>query len=177
MTGKLLAGFIVVVALIAGVAMYYLQVYAFYETVEATGEGDVMLTPVGGGVPEAILYNGFEAIDSDSSPIRYRACFTTENPLAMLSETYAPYADAEPLVAPGWFSCFDAEEIGKALERGEALAFLSQENIHYGVDRVAAIFPDGRGYVWHQINACGEVVFDGQPAPEGCPPPPAEQGN
>ncbi|MEO0692827.1 MAG: DUF6446 family protein, partial [Pseudomonadota bacterium] len=25
---------------------------------------------------------------------------------------------------------------------------------------------------WHQINACGEEVFDGNPPPDGCPPVP-----
>ncbi|MGR3625750.1 MAG: DUF6446 family protein, partial [Limimaricola sp.] len=25
---------------------------------------------------------------------------------------------------------------------------------------------------WNQINVCGEVVFDGDPAPAGCPTPP-----
>ena len=48
----------------------------------------------------------------------------------------------------------------------------SQKRISYGIDRIVAIYPDGRGYAWHQINACGEVVFDGQPAPENCPPKP-----
>ena len=28
-----------------------------------------------------------------------------------------------PLTAPGWFDCFDADAIGEALDRGEALAF------------------------------------------------------
>jgi len=40
------------------------------------------------------------------------------------------------------------------------------------VDRVLAIYPDGRGYAWHQINRCGKIVFDGQPAPADCPSPP-----
>jgi hypothetical protein len=31
MTGKILAGIIVAISLIAGAAMYYLQVYAYYE--------------------------------------------------------------------------------------------------------------------------------------------------
>ena len=63
-------------------------------------------------------------------------------------------------------------EVGTALENGEAIAFLSVENVTYGIDRVAAILPDGRGVLWHQINRCGEVVFDGRPAPENCPEPP-----
>ena len=46
------------------------------------------------------------------------------------------------------------------------------ENIQYGIDRVVAVYPDGRGYAWHQINACGEVVFNREPVPEGCPEPP-----
>jgi hypothetical protein len=42
----------------------------------------------------------------------------------------------------------------------------------YGIDRVLAIYPDGRAFAWHQINACGKFVFDGDPPPEGCPPVP-----
>ncbi len=43
-------------------------------------------------------------------------------------------------------------EIGTALERGEALAFLSQSNVHADVDRVVAVFPDGRAYAWTQLS-------------------------
>lgn len=172
MTGKLLAIVIVVSALIVGIAVYYLQIYAFYDEVAANGTDDVVLTNLVTGEPEPILYEDFRAIDADSSPIRYRACFTTTMSEALLSETYQDYPEAEPLVAPGWFDCFDAEEIGGALEDGGALAFLSIRDVHYGIDRVVAILPDGRGFAWHQINGCGAVVFDGQAAPEGCAPPP-----
>ena len=174
--GKFLAGVIVISALVAGAALYYLQVYGFYTQIAATGSGDVQMTRIDGRVAEPVLYSDFRAIDADSSPIRYRACFRTEMSAAMMTETYVPYEKAEPRVAPGWFDCFDAAEIGAALEAGRALAFLGQENITYGIDRVIAVLPDGRGFVWHQINRCGEVVFDGQPAPEDCPPPPA-RGN
>lgn len=172
MTGKLLAGLIVITALVAGVAMYYLQVYAYYDEVSANGTDDVMITSLSSGVPESIVYDNFQAIDSDSSPIRYRACFTTGHSQAMLTETYKPYAKAEPLVAPGWFGCFDAKELGHALENGTALAFLGQANFHYGIDRIVAVMDDGRGFVWHQINHCGEVVFNGEPVPADCPTPP-----
>lgn len=172
MTGKIVAGFIVLISLIAGAAIYYLQVYAFYDKVSATGTDDVQMTLLATGQPEAILYEEFEAIDADSSPIRYRACFKTSMSHPMLSETYVPYDKAEPLVAPGWFDCFDAKALGRALEQGSALAFLGTENIEYGIDRVVAITEDGKGFVWHQINHCGEKVFDGEPAPDGCPPKP-----
>lgn len=172
MTGKLLAIVIVMSALFAGGAMYYLQVYHFYEEVEAAGAGDVRLTSLATGEAEPILYEDFRGIDAESSPIRYRACFITPTSLATLTETYVPYEDAVPLEAPGWFDCFDAGAIGAALEDGTALAFLGQKDIRYGIDRVVAIGRDGRGLVWHQINHCGEVVFDGQPAPEDCAEPP-----
>ena len=55
---------------------------------------------------------------------------------------------------------------------GSAVALLGVENIDYGIDRIVAVFPDGRARSWNQINRCGEVVFDGAPAPEGCPPVP-----
>jgi hypothetical protein len=161
---------ILVSALIAGIALYYLQVYAYYDEVQPT-QAEVQLTSVTSGAPEPIAFENFSGIDSDSSPIRYRACFTTPLSQAMLTETYVAVDNAAPLTAPGWFDCFDAARIGADLE-GEAIAFLGTENIHYGIDRLIAVYPDGRGYAWHQINACGEVVFDGNPAPEGCPPAP-----
>jgi len=159
-------------ALAAGLAMYYLQVYHFYEEVSANGTDDVQLVSLVSGQPEPVLYDGFEAIDATSSPIRYRACFTTTMSHAMLSETYEIYDTAEPLVAPKWFDCFDAGAIGLALEEGRALAFLGTKDIQYGVDRIVAITEDGKGYVWHQINRCGEIVFDGNRAPDDCPVPP-----
>jgi hypothetical protein len=163
---------IVVTALTAGILLYYLQIFAYYTDVNAEQAGGVDLVNLSTGAPEPLVFDAFQGIDSDSSPIRYRACFTTPLSQAMLTETYVMYAGAEPLVAPPWFDCFDAEALGAALQTGEALAFLSAENITYGVDRVVAILPDGRGFAWHQINDCGAVVFSGEPAPDGCPPVP-----
>ncbi|WP_206050342.1 DUF6446 family protein [Oceaniglobus ichthyenteri] len=168
MIGKILGGFILVTALIAGVTMYYLQVYGFYDEVEFTPD-DIKLTVLATGTPEPILVEGFKGIDADSSPLRFRGCFTTPMSQGMLTETYVTYDAAEPLVAPGWFECFDAAAIGKALETGEAIAFLSQSNIEYGVDRVIAVFDDGRAYAWHQLNNCGERRYDGTDVGPACP--------
>ena len=167
--GQFLAGFTVFSALLAGGAMYYLQVYAFYEEVSAQGE-DIRIVSLMSGEPEPILFENFQAIDGSSSPIRYRACFTTEMSHALLSETYVAFDNAEPRNAPGWFDCFDAEAIGAELEAGTALTFLSQKNFAYGVDRVVAITEDGRGYVWHELNDCGAKAYDGSPTGEACPP-------
>lgn len=153
MNGKFAAGAIVLTGAIAGVAMYWLQVYAFYDQAEFTPGQEILLTSIESGQPEAILAEDVQGIDSTSSPIRFRACFHTPLTQAMLTETYRIYPDPVPLTAPSWFDCFDAEAIGAALEKGEAIAFLSQSEIHKGVDRVVAVFPDGRAFAWHQLNA------------------------
>ena len=169
-----MARIIIVVMLLIGAAagglMYYQQVYAYYEEVAFTPDA-VVLTSLTSGQPEPLLVEDFAAIDAISSPLRYRACFTTPISLATLTETYVIVDDAEPRVAPGWFDCFDAEQIGADI-RTEAVVFMGIENVQYGIDRVVAVYPDGRGYAWHQINACGEVVFNREPVPEGCPTPP-----
>lgn len=170
--GKFLAILLVGCAVLAGGGMYYLQVYHYYDEVVSIPGTDVALTPQGSSEAEPVSYDNFQGIDADSSPIRYRACFTTSLSHATLDKTYRSYKPAEPRVAPGWFDCFDATEVGEALESGEAKAYLGTENVQYGIDRVVAIHEDGRGFVWHQINRCGEIVFDGQPAPDDCPTPP-----
>jgi len=139
------------VSLLAGAVLYYLQVYAFYDKIEQD-TAVIQLTSIVSGEPEEIIADGFEGIDSDSSPIRFRGCFTTPMSQSLLSETYVSYDAAEPLIGPGWFSCYDAKVIGADLEAGVALPFLSQADITNGIDRVVAIYPDGRAYIWHQLN-------------------------
>ena len=172
MMGKILGGVILAFALFAGAALYYLQVYAFYEEVDAPAEG-IMLMPLGSGEGEVIPMEDFRAIDADSSPIRYRACFTTPYSLALLTEMFQMVEDIEPRNAPNWFDCFDAAALGAELEAGTALTFLSQKNIHFGVDRIVAVTDDGRGYVWHELNDCGDKAYDGTIVGEECPPLPS----
>ena len=140
------------IALTAGAVMYYLQEYAFYSPVSLTPGHEIKLTPIIGATPEVIISDNFEAIDAESSPLRFRACFTTPLSQAMLTETYRVYDKAVPLTGPRWFGCYNAETIGDAIETGEAIAFLSEPEIAPGVDRVIAVFPDGRAYAWHQLN-------------------------
>ncbi|PZX53575.1 hypothetical protein LX76_02212 [Cereibacter changlensis] len=143
---------IVLTALGAGALIYWLQIYAFYEPVAFTPGEEIRLTPIIGEEPEVIVANDVTGIDADSSPLRFRACFTTPLTQAMLTETYRVYDEATPLVAPGWFDCFDAGQIDAALKTGEAIAFLSEAEVADGIDRVVAVFADGRGYAWHQLN-------------------------
>lgn len=156
MNGKIVAGGIVLTGLVAGIAMYWLQVYAYYEPAAFTPGAEIKLTPIIGDAPEAIVVSDIQGIDAESSPLRFRACFVTPLSLATLTETYQAYEAAEPTIAPGWFDCFDAGEIADALESGEALAFLSQSAIAPQIDRVVAVFPDGRAYAWHQLQPGAE---------------------
>ena len=168
MKGKIAGLAIMVSAIVAGAALYYLQVYGFYREVTAQVD-DVRLTSRMSQTPEPISANGITAIDAESSPIRFRACFTTSASLATLSETYVVLEGATPRNAPGWFDCFDAAAIGAELEAGTAVAFLGQKNVAFGVDRVVAITEDGRGYIWHELNDCGEKAYDGTIVGEECP--------
>lgn len=172
MNGKIVGIAIMVAAAIAGAALYYLQVYGFYEEVAGTGSGDVQLVNLVTDLPEPIQYDNFRAIDADSSPIRYRACFTTSHEHPMLTETYRLLDDVTPRNAPGWFDCFDAAAIAAELESGTALAFLGGKNVHYGVDRIVVITSDGHGYAWNELNECGEKSYDGTVTGEECPPRP-----
>lgn len=168
MSGRIVGLIIMISALIAGGALYYLQVYGFYEEVSAEVT-EVRLMLYTSDTPVPILAENIEAIDADSSPIRFRACFTTPSSLPMLTETYVGLDRATPRNAPEWFDCFDAAEIGAALADGTALAFLSEKNIAFGVDRIVAITEDGRGYIWHELNDCGEKAYDGTIVGEECP--------
>lgn len=150
--GKIIVGAILIVAAVAGGFLWYTAERAFYEPVAFQPGQEIRLVPLTSDQPEAIVVEAVEGIDADSSPIKFRACFRTPLSLAMLTETYREYPAAEPLIAPRGFDCFDAAEIGRALESGEALAFLSEPEIHPGVDRVVAVFPDGRAFAWHQLN-------------------------
>ncbi|WP_322889588.1 MULTISPECIES: DUF6446 family protein [unclassified Yoonia] len=159
-----------VLAVVVGAAMYYLQVYAYYEDVVAT-EGDITLTAADGGDPITVPFSAFTGIDAISSPLRYRACLTTDIDAGTLA-TAIPLPFAEPRIAPRWFDCFDARQIGADLREGLATAYMGTANLQYGIDRVFAVYPDGRAYIWHEINACGEAVFNRYPAPDTCPPAP-----
>lgn len=173
MNGRIVGSAILIAALVAGAAMYYLQVYGFYRTVPAIGGAQVTLVSRASRSPEPIPHTGFEGIDAESSPIRYRACFRTDLSHALLTETFVPLDEPVPRNAPGWFDCFDAEALAAEIADGTALTFLGEKNVHYGVDRVVAITADGRGYVWHELNKCGEKAYDGTVVGEECPPRPA----
>lgn len=168
MSGRLVGIFILLCAVVAGAGLYYLQVYGFYKEVSAEVQ-DVRLMPLGAEMALPILAEDIRAIDAESSPIRFRACFSTPSSLAMLTETYVVLDGAIPRNAPEWFDCFDAAAIASELKAGTALAFLGEKNVNFGVDRIVAVTEDGRGYIWHELNDCGEKAYDGTIIGEECP--------
>ena len=168
-SGKIIGIVLMLSALLAGAGLYYLQIYGFYRETPAPS-GGVELVSVTSDQLEPITTENFQAIDADSSPIRYRACFETDARPTILSERFVLLEDMVPRNAPGWFDCFDAAAIGAALEAGTAQTFLGGKNVSYGVDRVVAITEDGRGFIWHELNDCGEKAYDGTIIGEECPP-------
>jgi len=174
MNGKIVISFMVAIGLAVPMGIYYYQVYAYYFEVEPTGPQDVQMVRLDDATPEPVPFTGFEAIDGTSSPIRYRACFSTTLSIDEARARYVEAPEAQPRYAPGWFGCFDAEAIGGELEAGTAATFLVQKNIAYGVDRVVAITESGRGYVWHSPNDCEAKDYDGTVVGEDCPDLPVD---
>lgn len=146
MNGKIVGITLLAAMVVAGAGMYYAQEYAFYDRIPADQQGALTIQTADGAQPLAVA--GFDGIDSDSSPLRWRMCGTlTDQPAAA-----TPYDGATPLMAPGWFDCFDARQIGDDLASGAAVAYLSQANIRPDVDRILAVYPDGRVFGWHQYD-------------------------
>lgn len=148
MNGKIAAMALVLATIGAGGGMWYAQEYGFYDRIPADSpQASVLLQTADGPVPLTVI--GFDGIDANSSPLRWRACFRIEGGLP---DNAQPFDGPTPLIGPGWFDCYDAEQIGHDLESGAARAVLSQSEIRPDVDRVLAVYPDGRIFGWHQFN-------------------------
>ncbi len=169
-SGRLLVIGIVLITAVFGAAQWYFQTRAYYAPI--TAEQAALTVTLADGSIVPLDVTDFDGIDADTSPLRLRACFQLDDASAALLAEAQVYEDAAPLVAPAWFDCFNADEIGAALESGTATARLMQENIVYGIDRIVTVLPDGRGFAWPQMNACGEAAFSSDPLPADCPPVP-----
>ena len=165
-SGKVVSSGILGITAAFGIGVYYAQIYGYYKSFS---EGSVSLTSIATGKPEIIPVSDFSGIDANSSPIRYRACFNTRLSTEVLNETFTTVENPEPRNAPNWFECFDANEIGENLKSGTATAYMGEANLEFGIDRIVALYDDGRGFIWHQINECGDKLYDGSQASENCP--------
>ena len=165
--GKITVILILGTALAVGAGIWYTQTRAYYAPVD----GPVTLTIDGRDGLSALPATDIRAIASSASPLGFRACFTLDgDPDALAAElSPAPRGDAAPTIAPGWFDCFDAGEVEAMLIQGTATAYTAYPNAQYGVDRMVALAQDGRGWVWHQLNDCGDKAYDGTPVGPSCP--------
>jgi hypothetical protein len=145
-------------ATVVGVGVWYTSETAYYQKVtgvtEVTAFGDVLAV------------SNYQGIDAETSPLKMRACFDVDWTYSY-SQTHKN--EATPLHAPRWFDCFDANQIGSDLETGDATAILSNENEPFGFSTYIAQYPDGRAFMWRQINECGKAEFSGVDLPAGCP--------
>jgi hypothetical protein len=176
MNGKWVGLIVLLCAAIAGGSLFYLQVWGFYDRVTPVAGQEVQIarltaqSSLDDAASESLAVTDFQAIDADSSPIRYRACFATQVSAQDLAARYQPYGAAVPRNAPFWFDCFDARSIGEGVANGDISLYLGQKNISFGVDRIVAIDTLGRGWVWHELNNCGKKEYDGTVTGEICPP-------
>ena len=123
--------------------LFYFQNFAFYERVETKNRLLIQKKVV-----EVINYYG---IDASSPGLKLRECFT------LADETFdikglTRYQKPTPLNAPFWFECFNAESITKDINTNKAVAFLSKKEEFDGIDKVIALYPDGTGFQWRQLN-------------------------
>ncbi|MEO1563865.1 MAG: DUF6446 family protein [Pseudomonadota bacterium] len=158
MSGRILMIALIVSALTIGGGIWYSATIGSYDEVRNVEQVRVGET--------SWAVTNYRGIDGDSSPLKLRGCFDFELPYAA-STVHAE--EATPLVTPGWFECFDAVQIEADIQSGAATVLISQENEPFGFTTYIAHYPDGRGYIWRQINACGSAQFAGEALPVGCP--------
>ena len=152
-TGKIMAASIVISALLMGGVVWYMQVYGYYDYIDPQQGAQFLQITGQDGTLRPLPVADFEGIDADSSPLRYRSCFQLDP---------APLADAQlyekptPLVGPSWFDCFSAGPLTRDLAAQTSRAYLLEQDIQPGFDRVMAVYPDGRAFAWHQLNGSAE---------------------
>ena len=145
MSGRALALGLVIFTLIFGAALWWFQTQAFYAEITDVTEIDVQ----GSDLP-VVNYRG---IDADTSPLKLRACFRIRDGVAPDALAHFPKADAAtPLIAPAWFDCFDAARLQADIDAGPLRAVIAARNEPVGFDRIVATYPDGRGFMWRQLN-------------------------
>ena len=88
-------------------------------------------------------------IDATSSGLKRRGCFKAD-PAAFEGMPVA--ASPEPLTPPFWFDCFVPSQIAGDLAAGRATAYVAAVEELDGIDRLVAVYPDGRAFEWRQLN-------------------------
>ena len=144
--GKLAASVLVLSGIAAGVGVWYTQEYLYYDELPPISE---LAAVDASGAPMTLAVRDFQGIDGTSSPIKWRGCMTVD---PVQAGHLAPFKGATPLNPPNWFDCFDPGQLTDDIAAGRATARLVQPEIRPDVDRVIAVYSDGRAFGWQQIN-------------------------
>ena len=110
----------------------------------------INLTPITGGAVEPALIKGQPVVAFSTDAKFYYACFQTSMSFGFLTETYVISDDATPAKPLGEMACYDQQKIAMDVASGEALSLVGERNIIEGIDRIIAVYPDGRAFAWHQ---------------------------
>lgn len=108
----------------------------------------IRLLPYIGDTSEVINANDLNAVANTADPLSFHGCFKTQLSYGLLTETYQTHDRPTPKSES--LSCFDAAQVQADLNAGNALAFVGEKNIHPSIDRVVAVYEDGRAFAWHQ---------------------------
>jgi hypothetical protein len=142
MSGKLLVILLISFTVGFSAVLYYFQVFAFYNKADGLLSINIL--------EKDFNVQNYKVIDSVTSGLKLRGCFSV-SPSEF--SNLPSLARATPLAAPFWFSCFDHVKIQLAIDNGNAKAFLVSENEKDGIDRVVAVYPDGKAFQWRQLNS------------------------
>ena len=136
-----MAGGLVAFTLIFAAFLWYAQFYAYYNEVEGLTE-----VSVEGHNIEVSNYHG---LDGSSSGLKLRGCFVVDPAdFANVAVAVAPV----PTTPPGWFDCFQTEQLTNDVNNGVAIAYMAAQEDMDGLDRLIAVYPDGRAFMWRQLN-------------------------
>jgi hypothetical protein len=67
--GKIVGGGLLVIGAVAGIALYYLEVYAYYQPVAFVPGAEILLTTLQSQTPEAIVVDDLQGTEKTSSPL------------------------------------------------------------------------------------------------------------
>ncbi len=87
----------------------------------------------------------FTGVVAPGEPEKERACFRVDRDIVA-----PPELEPQPTPGPDWLNCFNAGFIAESLARGDAVAYVAESDDPEGWNRVIAVLPGRRVYMWHQ---------------------------
>lgn len=136
-----MAGGLVLFTIIFGAFLWYAQFYAYYDEVEGLESIEVQ--------GRVVAVGDYHGLEGKSSGLKLRGCFTVN---VADFEGMALAEAPMPTTPPGWFECFDTEKLTLDVSSGAARAYMAAAEEMDGLDRLIAVYPDGRAFMWRQLN-------------------------